>query len=96
MNSSKLYFKKDCDLSLIQSKKVGVIGFGNQGRAQALNLIDNNVDVLVGLRDKSKTIFELEKNNIPYSTIEDVVSKVDVIVVLISDKSIKNCFYDMF
>ena len=94
MNSSKLYFKKDCDLSLIQSKKVGVIGFGNQGRAQALNLIDNNIDVLVGLRDKSKTIFELEKNNIPYSTIEDVVSKVDVIVVLISDKSIKNCFYN--
>jgi len=94
MKSSKLYFKKDCDLSIIQSKKVGVIGFGNQGRAQALNLIDSKVDVLVGLRENSQTKLELKNYNISYSKIEDVVSKVDVVVILIPDKSIKTCFYD--
>ena len=50
-----IYFDKDADLSLIQSKKVAVIGYGNQGRAQALNLKDSGVDVRIGLRAGSKS-----------------------------------------
>ena len=45
-----VYYDKDCDLSLIKSKKVAMIGFGSQGHAHAENLRDSGVEVIVGLR----------------------------------------------
>ena len=48
---NNLYFDKDADLSLIQAKSVAIIGYGNQGRAQALNLRDSGVKVIVGARE---------------------------------------------
>ena len=50
-----IYFDKDASLDIIQSKKVAIIGYGNQGRAQALNLKDSKVEVRIGLRDESKS-----------------------------------------
>lgn len=44
-----VYYDKDCDLNLIQSKKVAIIGFGSQGHAHAMNLRDNGVNVIIGL-----------------------------------------------
>lgn len=44
------FYDKDCDLSIIQGKKVAIIGYGSQGHAHALNLKDSGVDVTVGLR----------------------------------------------
>ena len=46
---AKMYYDKDADLSLIQAKKVAIIGYGSQGHAHALNLKDSGVDVRVGL-----------------------------------------------
>ncbi|EGP8042174.1 ketol-acid reductoisomerase, partial [Campylobacter upsaliensis] len=46
----RVYYDKDCDLNLIQSKKVAIIGFGSQGHAHALNLRDSGVEVFIGLR----------------------------------------------
>ena len=46
----KVYYDKDIDLSPIVGAKIGVIGYGSQGRAQALNLRDSGAQVLVGLR----------------------------------------------
>lgn len=48
-----VYYDKDCDLSIIQGKKVAIIGYGSQGHAHALNLQDSGVDVTVGLRANS-------------------------------------------
>ena len=45
-----VYYDKDCDLSIIRSKKVAMIGFGSQGHAHAENLRDSGVEVVVGLR----------------------------------------------
>ena len=45
-----VYYDKDCDLSLVKSKKVAMIGFGSQGHAHAENLRDSGVEVIVGLR----------------------------------------------
>ncbi len=45
-----IFYDKDCDLSIIQGKKVAIIGYGSQGHAHALNLEDSGVDVTVGLR----------------------------------------------
>jgi ketol-acid reductoisomerase len=46
----KVFYEKDADLSLVQGKKVAIIGYGSQGHAHALNLKDSGVDVTVGLR----------------------------------------------
>ena len=45
----KVYYDKDCDLGLIQKKKVAIIGFGSQGHAHAENLRDSGVEVVIGL-----------------------------------------------
>ena len=52
----KTYYENNADLSLIQSKKVAIIGFGSQGHAHALNLKDSGVQVKVGLQPNSKSI----------------------------------------
>lgn len=51
----KVYYDKDCDLSIIQGKKVAIIGYGSQGHAHACNLRDSGVDVTVGLRPGSSS-----------------------------------------
>ena len=52
---AKLYYESDADASLIQGRKVAVIGYGSQGHAHALNLAESGVDVRVGLRDGSSS-----------------------------------------
>ena len=46
----KVFYDKDCELNLIKDKRIGIIGFGSQGHAHALNLRDSGIDVSVGLR----------------------------------------------
>ena len=53
---AKIFYDKDCDLSLIRAKKVAIIGYGSQGHAHALNLRDSGVDVRVGLPATSKSV----------------------------------------
>ena len=50
-----MYYERDCNLSLLDGKKVAVIGYGSQGHAHALNLRDSGVDVVVGLYEGSKS-----------------------------------------
>ncbi len=52
---AEIYYDKDADLSLIQGKKVAVIGYGSQGHAHAQNLRDSGVEVVIGLKDDSKS-----------------------------------------
>src|ERR1039458_10888065 len=58
---AKTYYDHDADLSLIQSKKVAIIGYGSQGHAHALNLKDSGVQVKVGLAPNSKSIAKAQK-----------------------------------
>ena len=51
----KVYYDKDCDLNLIKNKRVGIIGFGSQGHAHALNLRDSGIEVSVGLRKEGES-----------------------------------------
>ncbi len=60
MADLNVYYDKDCDLSIIQGKKVAIIGFGSQGHAHACNLQDSGVDVTVGLRAGSSSIAKAE------------------------------------
>ena len=80
---NKIYKDTDADLSIIQSKRVGIIGFGNQGKAQALNLLDSKVDVYIGLRDSSLSIDQIKKQNLQFKSIGDILSSCDIISILI-------------
>ena len=55
INKPTIYYNKDADLNIILSKTVLIIGYGNQGRAQAKNLSDSGVKIIIGLREKSKS-----------------------------------------
>ncbi|MBA7677146.1 Ketol-acid reductoisomerase (NADP(+)) [subsurface metagenome] len=51
----KVYYEKDANLNLLKGKVIAVIGYGNQGRGQSLNLKDNGYEVMVGLQEGSKS-----------------------------------------
>ena len=92
MNNQTLFFDKDIDISPIVNKKIGIIGYGNQGRAQALNLRDAGLSIKVGVRNINSIEKDLLKSDIVYDTIESVSSWADIICVLVSDTSIPEVF----
>ncbi|MCH8262927.1 MAG: ketol-acid reductoisomerase [Proteobacteria bacterium] len=81
-----IYYDKDADLSLIQAKKVAIIGYGSQGHAHANNLKDSGVDVCVGLRPGSSSATKAESAGLAVKSIEDAVAWGDVIMILAPDE----------
>jgi len=61
---ANLYYDKDADLSLVQAKKVAIIGYGSQGHAHSLNLRDSGVSVVVGLPEGSASRPKAEKEGL--------------------------------
>jgi ketol-acid reductoisomerase len=84
---AKTYYDKDADLSLIQGKKVAIIGYGSQGHAHALNLKDSGVHVKVGLAATSKSIAKAQKAGLEVGTVADVTKWADVVMVLVPDQT---------
>lgn len=83
----QIYFNKDCDRSLIQSKKVGFIGYGSQGRAHALNLKDSGVQqIRVALYEGSKTSIQVVKDGFILENIETLSKWADIIVFALPDE----------
>ncbi len=80
-----IYYDKDAELSLIQSKKVTIIGYGSQGHAHANNLKDSGVDVTVGLRPGSKSHTKAERAGLTVQPIDKAVQDADVVMVLAPD-----------
>ena len=86
INKPTIYYNEDADLKIIFSKTVLIIGYGNQGRAQAKNLSDSGVNVMIGLNKTSKSWNLVEKDNLIPIDIESGVSKADIISILIPDE----------
>jgi ketol-acid reductoisomerase len=82
----KVYYDKDADLSLIQSKKVAIIGYGSQGHAHANNLKDSGVNVVVGLRPGSSSAAKATAAGLENKSIEEAVAEADVIMILAPDE----------
>ena len=82
---AEIFYDKDADLSLIQGKKVAVIGYGSQGHAHALNLKDSGVDVVVGLQAGSKSKPVAEEQGLKVLTPAEASAWADVIVILTPD-----------
>ena len=83
----KTYYDQDADLTLIQSKKVAIIGYGSQGHAHALNLKDSGVQVKVGLSATSKSIEKAKKAGLEVGTFAEVSKWADVVMILIPDQT---------
>ena len=83
---AELFYDDDADLSLIQSKKVAVIGYGSQGHAHSLNLRDSGVDVTVGLREGSASRAKAENEGLKVATVAEAVAGADVVVILAPDQ----------
>jgi len=82
----KVYYDKDCDLSIIKGMKVAVIGYGSQGHAHACNLKDSGVDVTVGLRAGSSSIAKAEAHGLKVADVATAVKAADVVMVLTPDE----------
>ena len=89
---AKMYYEADGDLSLLSDKTVGIIGYGSQGHAHALNLRDNGVKVLVGLYEGSKSWDKAEADGLTVLTVAEVAKQSDIIMVLIPDTSQSTVF----
>ncbi|TKA89320.1 ketol-acid reductoisomerase [Guyparkeria sp. SB14A] len=83
----QVYYDKDCDLSLIQGKKVAIIGYGSQGHAHALNLKESGVEVAIGLRAGSASQKKAEGEGLTVKTIEEASAWADVVMVLAPDEN---------
>lgn len=81
-----MYYDKDADLSIIQGKKVSIVGYGSQGHAHANNLKDSGVDVTVGLREGSASAIKAENAGLTVKSIEESVASADVVMVLAPDE----------
>src|SRR5436309_1510363 len=80
-----MYYDNDADLTLIQGRKVGIIGYGSQGHAHALNLQDNGVCVRVGLPATSRSRAKAQAAGLSVGDVGDVVKWADVVMILIPD-----------
>ena len=84
---AEMFYDDDADLSVIQRRKVAVIGYGSQGHAHALNLRDSGVDVRVGLREGSKSREKAEAEGLRVLSVAEAVEEADVIMILAPDQA---------
>ena len=81
-----IYYEEDVNPKIIQGKKIAIIGYGSQGHAHALNLMDSGVDVRVGLREGSKSWAKAEEAGLKVMLEDEAAEEADVIMILIPDE----------
>ena len=83
---SKIYYQNDCNLDYLKGKTVAIIGYGSQGHAHALNLMESGVNVVVGLYDGSKSADLAKKAGLKVLNTADATKIADIIMILIPDE----------
>lgn len=92
MEHLNVYYDKDCNLDIIKSKTVAMIGFGSQGHAHAENLRDSGVNVVVGLRKGGSSWDKAAAKGFEVLTVEEASAKGDVVVILLPDENQKEIY----
>lgn len=82
----QVYYDKDADLSIIQQRKVAVLGYGSQGHAHANNLKESGASVVVGLRAGSPSADKARNAGLDVATVEDAVAQADLVMILTPDE----------
>lgn len=83
----ELLYDADADLSIIQNRKVAIIGYGSQGHAHAQNLRDSGVEVVIGLREGSKSAEKAKEAGFEVKSNADAAKWADLIMILAPDTS---------
>ena len=86
MADLKIFYESDCNLGLLDGKKVAIIGYGSQGHAHALNLKESGVDVVVGLYEGSKSWKKAEEAGLTVMTTAEATKVSDIIMILVPDE----------
>ena len=76
----------DVDPAPLEGRRIAIVGYGNQGRAQALNLKDSGIDVVVGLRGGSGSMVEAESAGLATALLEEAVASADIVMLLAPDE----------
>lgn len=83
---ARMFYDEDANLSYLEGKKVAVLGYGSQGHAQAQNLKDSGVDVIIGLRKGSPSWSKAEGDGFEVYTVAEAVKKAEIIQILLPDE----------
>lgn len=83
---AKIYYEKDADLSVLKGKRIAVVGYGIQGRAQSLNLKDSGLNVIVGVRKGGESWEAARKDGVAVAEMPSAVKGADVVMMLIPDE----------
>ena len=86
MSDLKIFYEKDCNLSLLDGKTIAIIGYGSQGHAHALNLKDSGAHVIIGLYEGSKSWKRAEEQGFEVFIAAEAAKKADIIMILINDE----------
>jgi ketol-acid reductoisomerase len=89
---AKIYYDKDCDLALLEGKTIGIIGYGNQGHAQAQNLRDSGVQVIVAELEGGASWKKAADDGFEVMKAADMAQKADIIVMLAPDTMQKRIY----
>ena len=82
----QIYHDSDVDINILKGKKIAVLGYGAQGRAQALCLHDSGLDVTVGARKDGKSWNKVKEDGLKVATLEDATKDADVVMILLPDE----------
>jgi ketol-acid reductoisomerase len=82
---AKMYFDDDADLAVLGGKTICIIGYGNQGRSQALNMRDNGLDVIVGSQ-RDSSYEQAKQDDFEVFSLAEAVEKADIVFVLVPDE----------
>ncbi|MFV0319107.1 MAG: ketol-acid reductoisomerase [Microbacterium sp.] len=91
---AEIFYDNDADLSLIQGKKVAIVGYGSQGHAHAQNLRDSGVEVAVALRDGSKSVAKATEDGFEVKSVADAAEWADLIMILAPDQHQRKIYAD--
>ena len=92
MKNSNLFFDSDISTEILDNKNIVIIGYGNQGRAQALNLRDSGFNVTVALRNDSPSISRVIEDGLKYGQIDKVICDADIVCLLVPDSEAPKVF----
>ena len=91
---AEIYYDDDADLSIIQGKKVAVVGYGSQGHAHAMNLRDSGVEVVIALKEGSKSTAKAQEAGFEVKTVADATEWADLIMILAPDQHQRSIYND--
>ncbi|MCR2824616.1 ketol-acid reductoisomerase [Microbacterium sp. zg.Y909] len=91
---AEIFYDSDADLSLIQGKKVAIVGYGSQGHAHAQNLRDSGVDVVIALKEGSKSIAKAQEDGFEVKSVADAAEWADLIMILAPDQHQRSIYND--